>query len=141
MNTESVWRGIVLAWSLMSAAGASLTFIMFRAALADQRQIAASAAGDEISLLGRRGVRGVGSRLIACSTFVLASGTLWTVPDPARRLADIAVRLGFGMIFAICALALLIIAVHDLLDTLHLVQGKPVAPGAEQPTTPEVTAL
>lgn len=115
----------MLGWSLLSAAGVSLTFIMFRAALADQRKIAAARGDEQVALFGRRGVRGVGSRLVALATYALASGTLWTTPEPARHLADVSVRLGFAIIFTLSAAVLLAVAIRDLLDTLHLLEEQP----------------
>lgn len=128
---ENVWRAIILATSLLAAGGASLTFIMFRASRADQRNMR-TAGNDELALLGRRVIRAEGSRLTIFSALLLAMGTLWTVPASAANLADIAVRVGFGTVFGAAALVLFIVAVRDLMDTLHLLADKPLPPREDQ---------
>ena len=124
--TEDVWRGLVLVWSLASAAGASMTFIMLRASLADERNIKSSGRNGELALLGRRVIRGTAGRLIMFVAHLLASGTLWVMPAPARNLADLVVRFGFTVVFGVSAVALTVLALRDLLDTLHLLEHKPL---------------
>lgn len=135
IDFESAWRGVVLAWSLMSAAGASLTFIMLRAALADQASLEKKS-NPELSVLARRVVRGMTSRMVAVVAFLVASGTLWVLPEPAKELSVLAVRMGFALAFAVSALILLVLSVRDLMDTLDLLRDKPLPP--RQATIPHV---
>jgi hypothetical protein len=126
MNPEAVWRGLVLAWSLFAAAGASLTFIMLRASIADEQGIKTSGRNGELALLARRVIRGTAGRLVMLVAHLLASGTLWVMPDPARNLADLVVRFGFTIVFGLSAVVLFVLALRDLLDTLHLLERKPL---------------
>lgn len=131
---EGVWRGIVLTWSLTSAAGVSLTYVMLRAAKAD-RQTISTRNDEELSLLARRVVRGILSRMVAFVAMLVASGTLWVLPEPARELSHLAVRYGFALTFAVASIVLLWIATISLLDTLHLISDRPVGPDKEPPWT------
>lgn len=120
-DPEQLWRGLVLAWSLLSAAGTSLTYIMWRASNRDSEQMARD---EELGLLSRRVVRGVGSRLVTFVTYVVASGTMWTAPERAQEVASIAPRLSFSLVFAISAAVLLVFAVRDLMETLALIEER-----------------
>lgn len=129
-SLEGIWRGIVLAWSLTSAAGVSLTYVMLRAARADEEAIS-KREDAEISLLARRVVRGITSRIISFTALLIASGTLWVMPEPARELSHLAVRYGFALTFCLASIALLWIATFSLLDTLHLISDRPIGPESE----------
>lgn len=128
IDFENAWRAIILTWSLASAAGLSLTFIMFRAALADQQQIKTLGRNGELALLARRVLRGVGSRLLALIALLLSSGTLWVVPEPAAQLSDLVVRMGFAVVFALLSIVLCVVSIRDLMDTLKLMDLKPLSP-------------